>query len=103
MASGSSDLAADLARRVRAARTLSGKKAPELARECGWQTDKLYRIEQGRQEPLALDILALAQATGQSIEFFYFGTAASPIVVDAVDRDIDDSRPAVKAKAAGAR
>ncbi len=65
------DLSVDLARRVRAARVLSGKKAPELARACGWSVEKLYKIEQGRQVPDALELVSLAVETGQSVEFFY--------------------------------
>ena len=64
------DLLVDLGRRLRAARTLSGKKVPELARELGWSADKIYRLETGKQEPHALDLAAFARATRQELEFF---------------------------------
>jgi len=71
------DLAVGLARRVRGARHLSGKKAPEFARECGWSVEKLYKIEQGRQVPDALELDLIARATGQPVEFFYGTTSPS--------------------------
>jgi transcriptional regulator with XRE-family HTH domain len=70
------DLAVDLARRLRAARTLSGKKAPELAHDLGWSTQKIYRFEQGRQVPDVLELREIAEATGQNVDFF-LGTSES--------------------------
>jgi transcriptional regulator with XRE-family HTH domain len=63
------DLTLALARRLKAARALSGKKVRELADELGWSQEKLYRFERGEQEPRALELAAIAGATGASAEF----------------------------------
>ena len=77
LASVNHDLEHDLGRRLRAARYLSGKKVEELAREAGWSKEKVYRLEQGRQVPDALELKAIAELTGQSLEFF-FGSSPDP-------------------------
>jgi transcriptional regulator with XRE-family HTH domain len=74
MAETSHDLAIDLARRLRAARTLSGKKVSELAQDLGWSNQKIYRFEQGRQVPDVLELTEIAEATGQAVDFFLGGT-----------------------------
>lgn len=86
--SSTTDMATDLARRLRAARVLSGKKVPELAKElrgiageqASWSPEKVYKLEQGRQIPDALELADFARATGQSLDFFY-GTT-SPAATD---------------------
>ena len=73
------DLSVVLARRLKAARALSGKKVRELANELGWSDEKLYRFERGQSIPDALDLAAIASATGQSMEFLFLGiTSAEP-------------------------
>jgi transcriptional regulator with XRE-family HTH domain len=67
------DLQAALARRLKAARTLSGKSVAELARELGWSGDKVYRFERGARLPDALEVAAIAVATSQSVEFLLLG------------------------------
>ena len=64
-----------LARRLKAARALSGKKVRELADELGWADEKLYRLERGVQVPDALELAAIAARTGVAFDFF-FGTAS---------------------------
>lgn len=64
------DLSTDLARRIKAARNLSGKKVRELADEFGWSSEKVYRLERGDQVPDALELVAIATATGQPLDFF---------------------------------
>lgn len=75
---GSDDLQAELARRVRAARALSGKKARELALELGWSPAKLYRAERGEQVLDALELAAYAHATGQEVGFFFGASLDRP-------------------------
>jgi transcriptional regulator with XRE-family HTH domain len=71
-------LANDLARRLKAARVLSGKKVGEIASELDWSTQKLYRLESGSQVPDALELAAFAAATGQSVGFL-LGEAPSAL------------------------
>ena len=66
-----------LARRLRAARHLSGRKVPELARDLGWSPEKIYKLEQGRQVPDALELAGFARATGQPIGFFFGGASST--------------------------
>lgn len=77
------DLQAELGRRVRAARALSGKKVREVAAELGWSDEKLYRLERGAQVPDALELAAIAGATGQPIDFFL-----PPITSEAAEGDV---------------
>lgn len=72
------DFQADLARRLKAARALSGKKVREVAREIGWSEEKLYRFERGEQVPDAIELAAIAGATAQPIGFFYGGETSQP-------------------------
>jgi transcriptional regulator with XRE-family HTH domain len=69
---------ADLARRLKAARALSGKKVRDVASELGWSDEKLYRFERADQIPDALELAEIAQATGQPIDFFFGGETSRP-------------------------
>jgi len=69
------DLASELATRIRAARVLSRKKVPELAQEIGWSVKRLYRVERGDSAPSAVELAAIAEATGQPLDFFYGNTS----------------------------
>ncbi len=90
------DLRVDLGRRVRAARTLSGKKVPELAHDLGWRTERVYRTEQGKSFPDAFELARIAEATGQPIDFFYEGItspAAEAEVLTHSDPRSQEERP----------
>lgn len=63
-----------LARRLKAARILSGKDVPELAAEIGVSKRTYWRMERGDRLPDALELERVAAATGQPIDFF-FGTS----------------------------
>lgn len=82
-----------LARRLKAARALSGKKVRELADELGWSDEKLYRLERGDQVPDALELAAIAAATGQPVVFL-LGQASSS--GDGGERTLPPPLPAVK-------
>lgn len=70
------DLTVELARRIKAARALTGKKVRELAGELGWSQDKLYKVERGDQVPDALELAAIADATGQPVGFLLGQTSS---------------------------
>lgn len=70
------DLSSALARRLKAARALSGKKVRELADELDWSSEKVYRLERGDQLPDALELAAMAAATNQSVDFLLGGDAS---------------------------
>lgn len=86
------DLQRELGRRVRAARALTGKKQADLADDLGWHPDKIGRIEGGKQVPDALELVALAEATGVAITFFF---GASPGLEDGA-RTLPPPLPVVK-------
>jgi transcriptional regulator with XRE-family HTH domain len=91
------DIQAVLARRLKAARALSGKKVRDLAGELGWSDEKLYRLERGTQIPDALELSEIAAATNQPLDFF-LGDASS-----AAEREgavLTDQAVAVKDNAA---
>jgi transcriptional regulator with XRE-family HTH domain len=67
-----------LARRVRAARALSGKEVAELAAEVGVSKRTYWRLEKGDREPTALELERIAEATGQSLDFFFGASSLSP-------------------------
>lgn len=84
---------ADLARRLKAARALSGKKVRDVALELGYSDEKLYRFERGEQIPDALELAEIAHATGQPIHFFFGGETSLPQGEGAV---LQQTRPSVK-------
>lgn len=87
------DLPTELARRLKAARALSGKKVRDLARELGWSDEKVYRLESGKQIPDALELSAIAAATNQSVDYFFGKTTSSAEAEDAVlTRESDASQ-----------
>lgn len=60
-----------LARRIRAARALSGKDVSELAHRVGISKRTWWRLEAGDREPTALELERIAEATSQPIAFFF--------------------------------
>lgn len=66
-----------LARRLKAARALSGKKLAQVAREVGIHERTLQRLERGDRPPTVPELEAIAEATGQSIEFFFGASLAA--------------------------
>lgn len=73
---GNLDLESQLARRLKAARVLSGKSAREVADEAGISKRKMWRFESGDQVPDALELDAIATATGQSVEYLLGRTSS---------------------------
>jgi len=65
-----------LPRRLKAARALAGLTMVELGKATDLSTDKLYRFERGDQVPDALELGALAVATGQTVGYFLDEAAA---------------------------
>lgn len=66
-----------LPRRLKAARALSGMTVLKLSEETGIATHSLYRYERGDYVPDAVEIAAIATATGQTIGFFLEEEAAA--------------------------
>jgi transcriptional regulator with XRE-family HTH domain len=85
-------LEVDLARRIKAAQELSGKKTKTLARDLGWDISKLLRIRRGDQVPTAIELHAIAAATGQPLNFF-FGASS---VADGTDGGASLAQAAAK-------
>lgn len=65
-----------LARRVRAARALSGKEVREIAPDVGLSERAYYRLEAAERDCSALELEDIARETGQPIEFFFPSLAA---------------------------
>lgn len=93
------DLSIDLARRIKAARALSGKKVHELALELGWSDEKLYRLERGVQVPDAFELAAIAATTEQSVDFLL---GLAPSAEPQSRRSLPLPLPAVNGEADGA-
>lgn len=87
-----------LARRLRAARALSGKEVADLAPEVGVSKRTYWRLENGDREPTALELERIAKATGQSIGFFLGATSSDgeprslppPLPLDNLDDERDE-------------
>ena len=60
-----------LARRIRAARALSGKEVAELAPAAGLSKRTWWRLEHGDREPVVSELGRIAEATGQRLSFFF--------------------------------
>lgn len=68
-----------IADRVRKAREFAGLKQLELAESVGMARTSLARIEQGKSEPRRPTLIAIAFATGVSLEWLEHGeTPAGP-------------------------
>lgn len=64
--------------RIRSARLAKGFTQPELARECGWQTQsRVSNYERGDREPKSSDVRALGKALNVSEAWLWTGDGAS--------------------------
>lgn len=59
-----------LALRLKIARLTAGLKVAELSEVTGISTHALYRYERGDYVPNAIELAALAKATGQTVAYF---------------------------------
>lgn len=67
-----------IADRVRKAREFSGLKQLDLAESVGMARTSLARIEQGKSEPRRTTLIAIAFATGVSLDWLEHGETPAP-------------------------
>jgi len=67
-----------IADRVRKAREFSGLKQLDLAERVGMARTSLARIEQGKSEPRRTTLIAIAFATGVSLDWLEYGETPAP-------------------------
>lgn len=67
-----------IADRVRKAREFSGLKQLDLAESVGMARTSLARIEQGKSEPRRTTLIAIAFATGVSLDWLEYGETPAP-------------------------
>lgn len=63
--------------RVTAWLNIRGWSVPELARKCGWNRQKAWRIAAGKVDLSATDATQIADALGVTMAEFYGGISAS--------------------------
>lgn len=67
----------EVSRRVALARVAAGLTQEDLARALGVSLATIGRIEQGVRAPRRVQLLALAQITGQDVTFFGLASSAA--------------------------